>query len=151
LAEIDRVTWSGSVTPAARWSADRGFFAAGADPHNVLLAEVDGVTAGYAQLDAPTPLASNRHVLELRGLAVLPPYQRRGVARQLIAAAIDAAAARGVRRLRLRVLATNQVARGFYASLGFAVEGILHEEFLIDGRYVDDVLMAIRVKAGEPA
>jgi ribosomal protein S18 acetylase RimI-like enzyme len=149
LAEIDRATWSGTITPAARWSTDRGFFAAGADPRDVLLAGLDRVTAGYAQLAAPTPLASNRHVLELRGLAVLPAYQRRGIGAQLIVAAISAAAGRGVRRLRSRVLATNQVAQGLYASLGFEIEGILREEFLIDGRYVDDVLMAIWVDAEE--
>lgn len=147
LAEIDRATWWGTITPAARWSTDRGFFTPGVDPRNVLVAEVDRVTAGYAQLEAPTPLASNRHVLELRGLAVLPAYRRRGIGRQLIAAAINAAAGRDVRRLRLRVLATNHIARGLYASMGFAIEGILRKEFLIDGRYVDDVLMAIWIDA----
>ena len=114
----------------------------------MLVAELDRVTVGYAQLAAPTPLASNRHVLELRGLAVAPAYQGRGIGRQLLAGAINAAAGRGVRRLRLRVLATNPVARDLYASLGFAVEGILREEFLINGRYVDDLLMAIGVDAG---
>jgi len=34
-----------------------------------------------------------------------------------------------------------------YASMGFAIEGILRKEFLIDGRYVDDVLMAIWIDA----
>ena len=145
LVEIDRATWSGSVSPSARWSTDRGFFDQGVDPHDVLVAELDRLTVGYTKLGPPTPLASNRHVLDVQSLAVLPAYQRRGIGRQLIAAAIEAAAARGVRRLRLRVLTTNPVAQRFYASLGFKMEGILREEFLIDGRYVDDVLMAIWV------
>lgn len=148
LAEIDRETWSGSVTPAARWPQDRPFFAAGDDPGDVLVAEIDGdgvrggAVVGYAKLGAPTPLASNRHVVEVRGLAVLPAYQRRGIGARLIAAATEAAAAAGVRRLTLRVLATNPDAQRLYASLGFEVEGVLREEFLIDGQYVDDVLMA---------
>jgi RimJ/RimL family protein N-acetyltransferase len=32
-----------------------------------------------------------------------------------------------------------------YERLGFSREGTLREEFLIDGRYVDDVLMARRL------
>jgi ribosomal protein S18 acetylase RimI-like enzyme len=143
LAEIDRATWSAATTPAALREAGRRFFEDDVDPHDVLVAELDRVTVAYARLGAPTPVSSNRHVLELQGLAVLPDYRRRGIGRQLIAAAIDTAAGRGVRRLRLRVLATNRGARQLYASLGFEVEGILHEEFLIDGRYVDDVLMAV--------
>ena len=49
---------------------------------------------------------------------------------------------RGARKLSLRVLGDNTVARGLYESCGFAVEGVLRDEFLVDGRYVDDVLMA---------
>jgi hypothetical protein len=30
-----------------------------------------------------------------------------------------------------------------YESCGFRVEGVLREEFRIEGRYVDDVLMAL--------
>jgi ribosomal protein S18 acetylase RimI-like enzyme len=145
LVEIDRATWSGSITPSACRSTEVGFFDHGLDPHDVLVAELDRITVGYAKLGAPTPLASNRHVLDVQGLAVLPGYRRRGIGRQLIGAAINEAAARGVRRLRLRVLASNPIAQQFYASLGFEMEGILREEFLIDGRYVDDVLMVIWV------
>jgi len=62
-------------------------------------------------------------------------------------AAIDAAAARGARKLMLRVLASNATARALYDSCGFEVEGIVREAFLLEGRYVDDVLMARRVPA----
>ena len=55
------------------------------------------------------------------------------------------AASRGARRLTLRVLGPNAVARGLYEACGFTVEGVLREEFLLDGRYVDDVLMALEL------
>jgi ribosomal protein S18 acetylase RimI-like enzyme len=84
-------------------------------------------------------------VLEIQALAVAPAQQRRGVGRDLLAAAIEAATERGARRLTLRVLATNAAARRLYSSMGFEVEGVLRGEFLIDGSYVDDVLMAARV------
>ena len=104
---------------------------------------IDGAVAGYVKLARALPLESNRHVLEIRGLAVDPARQRRGVGRLLIAAAAREASARGARRLTLRVLAPNTAARAFYESCGFKVEGVLREEFLLDGRYVDDVLMAL--------
>ncbi|WP_143674119.1 GNAT family N-acetyltransferase, partial [Streptomyces caniscabiei] len=45
----------------------------------------------------------------------------------------------------LRVLGHNTPARKLYESEGFVVEGVLPEEFLIDGAYVDDVLMGRRL------
>jgi RimJ/RimL family protein N-acetyltransferase len=32
-----------------------------------------------------------------------------------------------------------------YEASGFSVEGVLREQFLLDGRYVDDVLMGRRL------
>jgi ribosomal protein S18 acetylase RimI-like enzyme len=142
LAQIDRSTWSCWITPAPRWPANHKFFKTDVDPDDVLVAEVDGAAVGYLKLGAPTPLPANRHVLEVKGLAIARACQRRGIGRQLVGAGIDEAAERGVHRLTLRVLATNPAARRLYLSLGFEVEGILRDEFLIEGRYVDDVLMA---------
>ncbi len=54
---------------------------------------------------------------------------------------------RGARKLSLRVLGFNVRARQLYESCGFRVEGVLRAEFYLDGRYVDDVLMAHRLGA----
>ena len=81
-------------------------------------------------------------MLEIQGLAVHPSFQRRGLARALISAAVEEARRRGVRQLRLRVLGPNAAARALYASCGFDVVGVLPGEFLLDGRYVDDVIMS---------
>ena len=81
----------------------------------------------------------------INGLAVDPSAQRQGIARTLIDGAIAQARRDGVRRLRLRVLSTNPGARALYARAGFRVEGILEDEFVIDGERVDDVLMALTV------
>ncbi len=146
LAQIDRDTWSGSVTPAPRWPGDGGFFQKDTDPRDVLVASVDGTPVAYVKLGSPTQLPSNSHVLEIQGLAVTPAYQGHGFGRRLLAAAIEEARARGARRLTLRVLAVNRPARELYASAGFEIEGVLREEFLVGGAYVDDVLMAIPLK-----
>jgi ribosomal protein S18 acetylase RimI-like enzyme len=79
-------------------------------------------------------------VLELN-IAIHPKYQRQGVGRVLMDALLKFAAERGVRKLSLRVLGSNPGAIAFYKSCGFVEQGRLVEEFLINGTYVDDILM----------
>ncbi len=45
------------------------------------------------------------------------------------------------------MLGPNDAARALYESAGFVVEGIQRDEFFLDGRYVDDVLMALDLTA----
>jgi ribosomal protein S18 acetylase RimI-like enzyme len=142
LAQIDAATWTSIVTPAPSPAAGTAFFRPGTQSDDVLVAEVDGVVAGYAKLAQPTPLAAHAHVLELGGLAVGPSHQRAGIGRRLVEASVEEARRRGARKLSLRVLGHNGGARQLYASCGFVVEGVLAGEFLLDGRYVDDILMA---------
>jgi RimJ/RimL family protein N-acetyltransferase len=47
----------------------------------------------------------------------------------------------------LRVLEPNRAARQLYARSGFEIEGILREQFLLNDRYVDDILMALDLTA----
>jgi ribosomal protein S18 acetylase RimI-like enzyme len=142
LAALDRDTWSWDVSPAPRPPDGRPFFRDEHRPENVLVAVLGGEVAGYVEIAPVLPLESNGHVLEVRGLAVGPAFHRRGVGRALLGAAADEARSRGARKLSLRVLAPNAGARALYEACGFAVEGVLRDEFLLDGRYVDDVLMA---------
>ena len=141
LVRLDRATWSPENAVVPLWPEDTDFFAR-RSPDDVLVAEQDGATVGYVALGSPTPLECNRHVLHVQGLAVDPSAQRQGVGRRLVEAAAEEAARRGVRKLGLRVLGGNASARALYASAGFVVEGVLRDEFRLDGRFVDDVLMA---------
>jgi ribosomal protein S18 acetylase RimI-like enzyme len=140
LVALDRAVWSPELSVGPEPAPDTRFFAR-TDPGDVVVAEEDGTVIGYVQVEPATPLASNAHVLEIHGLAVAPDRQRRGIARVLLEAALEHARGRGARRLRLRVLGTNAAARATYRASGFVEEGILREEFLLEGRYVDDVLM----------
>jgi ribosomal protein S18 acetylase RimI-like enzyme len=144
LVAIDRASWSPAQSVGASPAPDARFFD-GVDPADVLVAEEAGAVAGYVQLEPATPLASNAHVLEIHGLAVDPARRRRGIARALLDAAAEHARAREARRLRLRVLAPNTGAIALYRACGYEQEGVLREEFLLDGRYVDDVLMALKL------
>ena len=142
LKDIDAATWTAGVSPAPPPSVDAAFFGERIVPADVLVAETGGVIAGYAALGRSLPLASRSHVLEILGLAVHPARQQRGVGRRLVEACIEQARNRGAHKLSLRVLGGNIAARRLYESCGFAVEGVLREEFFLGGRYVDDVLMA---------
>jgi len=142
LRTIDLATWSTSVSPAGPPSLATSFFdSTRAD--EVLVAVLDGAVVGYATLGRWYDIAASAHVLELKGLAVLPDHQRHGIGRRLVDAAIAAARRRQARRLALRVLGPNAAARTLYESCGFQIEGIFREQFLLDGRYVDDVFMAV--------
>ncbi|MFE6200628.1 GNAT family N-acetyltransferase [Streptomyces sp. NPDC057838] len=142
LGRLDRATWSPLHAVQPRPEPPYAPFFSERDPAaECLVAEVDGALAGYLRLGTATPLACNAHVRMIRGLAVAEEARGRGVARALLRAAGEEARRLGARRLTLRVLAHNAPARALYASEGFAVEGILPEEFFLDGTYVDDVFM----------
>ena len=146
LARLDAAAW----TPASGFPsvAERvndpffTFFTDDSPPEAHLVAELDGRLAGYIRVKPASPLRENAHVLGIVGLAVAPADRRRGVASALLAAAEQHARDRGARKLSLRVLSTNEAAMRLYERLGFQREGTLRDEFRIDGRFVDDVLMA---------
>lgn len=142
LALLDRAAWSPlhSVQPRPE-PPYAPFFDERHVPDDYLVAELDGTVAGYIRLALPTPLACNRHVRQIQGLVVADEARGAGVGRALLRAAQDEARRHGARRLTLRVLGHNTPARRLYESEGFVVEGVLPEEFLLDGTYVDDVSM----------
>jgi ribosomal protein S18 acetylase RimI-like enzyme len=139
---IDRATWSTLTSPSPPPAEGAPFFGTRTAPADVLVAEVDGKVAGYIAIRPPTELEASSHVQHVNGLAVDPALQGRGVGRTLLEAAATEAGRRGARRLTLRVLEPNVAARHLYESCGFLVEGVLRGEFHLDGRDVDDVLMA---------
>jgi ribosomal protein S18 acetylase RimI-like enzyme len=141
LAILDRAAWTPFSSPGPLDEAEP-FFNERTAPEDVLVAVVDGEVAGYLRLNRGSRFRSSDHVLTVNGVAVDPARQGRGIGRALIDAAIAEARARGARRLTLRVFSPNERARRLYESAGFVVEGVLRDEFFLDGRYVDDILMA---------
>jgi ribosomal protein S18 acetylase RimI-like enzyme len=148
LKRIDRATWSWLSSPAPRPPDGLPFFHERVQLNDVLVGVVDGAVAGYVKLTHPTPLPASRHVIRINGLAVAPEFQRRGVGRALLEAAAAESRRRGARKLTLGVFGPNDGARRLYESCGFVVEGIQREEFFVEGRYVDDVLMALDLNGG---
>jgi ribosomal protein S18 acetylase RimI-like enzyme len=145
LRRIDLATWSPLTSPSAppeNPDEYRFFDGDRRTPDNLLVAVRGGRIAGWVKLTPATPLPSGDHVKLINGLAVDPEHQGAGVGRALIEAAVERAKVLGARKVSLRVLGHNDAARRLYERCGFVVEGILKEEFLLDGRYADDVFMA---------
>jgi RimJ/RimL family protein N-acetyltransferase len=145
LAELDLRCWSTLSAVGTRPSPGDRFFDAAHPPGDFLVAVVDGRIAGYLRLVAAAPLPSNAHVRQIQGLAVDAWARGRGVGLGLLEAACAETRRQGAHRLTLRVLGHNEPARRLYEKAGFVVEGVLPEEFLLDGVYVDDILMGRRL------
>jgi RimJ/RimL family protein N-acetyltransferase len=142
LGRLDRAAWSTlhAVQPRPRPPYEP-FYSERFGPRDHLVAELGGRIAGYVRLGFPTPLACNAHVRQILGFVVAEDARGTGVGRALLRAVQEEARRQGARRITLRVLGHNTPARRLYESEGFVVEGVLREEFLLDGTYVDDVLM----------
>ncbi|RAJ65396.1 L-amino acid N-acyltransferase YncA [Streptomyces sp. Amel2xB2] len=143
LGELDRRNWSPRYAVHPRPVPPYApFFDAAHLPADHLVAELDGLgVVGFIRVVPPTGLPSHAHVRAVHGLVVDERARRRGVARALLEAACERARQKGAQRMTLRVLGPNRPARELYGALGFLVEGVLPGEFLLDGEYVDDVLM----------
>lgn len=149
LDEIDRATWSPQVSPGPPRADDVPFFRPRLAPEDVLVAEQDGELLGFAAVTQASPMSAHAGVLVVNGLGVAPAAQGAGVGRALIEAAVEQARARGARKLTLRVLGSNTRALALYERAGFVVEGTLVAEYLLEGRPVDDLLMALHLDADQ--
>ncbi|MET8980359.1 GNAT family N-acetyltransferase [Streptomyces sp. NPDC004539] len=140
LADLDLRTWSRRHAVMPRPEPGAPFFDDRHHPDDYLVATLDDTVVGYLRL-VPAPLAVSAHVRQIQGLAVSDEARGSGLGRGLIRAAMEKAREEGARRITLRVLGHNTPARKLYEGEGFVVEGVQPGEFLLDGEYVDDVLM----------
>lgn len=140
LLEIDNRIWNTATTPAViKWNSVSEYKQRNPEGSQ-LVALVNGKVAGYLGFHSPTPLDTNQHVLEI-DIAVDHHFQGSGVGKSLLSSAEKIFKERGIKKLSLRVLETNSGAISFYQKCGFIEQGKLINEFFIDGKYVNDLLM----------
>jgi len=84
-----------------------------------------GARVGRGAKRKGTPKAKQAKIL---GLAVLPEFRGRGIAKKLIAKAVSRANARGCREVFLLVREDNAAAQRLYAAIGFELRGALAEK-----------------------
>lgn len=146
LRRLDVAAWSPRWAPAPPPDPEQPLVAR-FGTENVIVAAADDDPVGFLILTPWSKLESSRHVLLLNGLVVDPARQGEGIGGRLLEAGIKRARERGARRLVLRVLSTNDAARRLYERHGFRLEGTRHEAFLLEGAYVDDLLLALDLTA----
>ncbi|HMK92672.1 MAG TPA: GNAT family protein [Thermoleophilia bacterium] len=105
-----------------------------------LVGEVDGAVVGNIGghgLD----IEPSRHVLEI-GMSVAAAARGVGVGSALLDAALAWAAVAGYQKVVLSVFPHNERAIALYERHGFVREGVRARQFVREGRYLDEVLMA---------
>lgn len=120
------------------------------DPRTTtLLAEVQRALAGYAQLaPAPRPASGSAGPsMELARFYVAREWHGRGVARELMAAALAAAARAGAHEVWLGVWERNARAIAFYRRSGFETVGA--HRFTMGADVQRDLVMLHRLDRGE--
>jgi len=76
-------------------------------------------------------------------IGVIPEYRRRGIGRELMQRAIASAWKLRISRIQLTVRADNTAAVSLYRRMGFRTEGRHRNAIRIDGKYFDQIAMAL--------
>jgi RimJ/RimL family protein N-acetyltransferase len=114
----------------------------------VLLAELAGELVGYVELTGGS-FRRSRATAHLV-IGVRADAAGRGIGTGLLHSARDWAAAHGLHRLELTVMAHNNRAIRLYERMGFSVEGRRAECLLIDGQFIDELTMAVILPTAPP-
>ena len=114
-----------------------------------LVAVLEGRVCGYASAGPYRPRPAYRFTVE-NTVYVDPAFQRRGLGRALLAALIEACAARGYRRM-VAVIgdSANRPSIQLHEALGFAVVGRIPSVGFKFGRWVDSVILQRPLGAGD--
>ena len=118
----------------------REWLAARGARHPVLVAEIDGAAAGWASLNRFNPRPVYDHVADL-SVYVDRAWRGHGVGRALLGAVIERARAIGYHKMVLTAFPDNAAGMALYARMGFTRVGVYREQGLLDGRWVDVVVM----------
>lgn len=118
------------------------------DPCALMLgAFVQGQLAGMLSLRPVHPALRARHRAGL-GVCVLKAYWGRGIASEMMQAAICTAKAGSLEQLELDVLTTNEAAIRLYRKMGFVETGRRARMMKYrDGTYADALLMTLDLRA----
>jgi len=118
----------------------RAWLAARGPRHPVLVAEVDGQVVGWGSLNPFNPRPAYDHVADF-SLYVARDSRGRGVGRRLLAALIARARTLGYHKIVLSAFPWNASGMTIYRQAGFREVGTYREQGLLDGQWVDTVIM----------
>ena len=108
--------------------------------HPVLVAERAGAVAGWGSLNVFNPRTAYAHVADF-SIYVGREARGGGVGKALLAALVARARELGYHKLVLAAFPQNEAGMRLYTRFGFREVGIYREQGLLDGRWVDVVIM----------
>jgi L-amino acid N-acyltransferase YncA len=108
--------------------------------HPVLVAEREDAVAGWGSLNVFNPRPAYAHVADF-SIYVGREARGTGVGKALLAALIDRARELGYHKLVLAAFPHNQAGMRLYSHFGFREVGVYRDQGLLDGVWVDVVIM----------
>jgi phosphinothricin acetyltransferase len=134
----DRVATLDTVVRTAdgvrQWLAGRG------RRHPVIVACIERETVGWGSLNPFNARAAYDFVADF-SVYVERSWRGRGVGRQLLERLIALARDAGYHKMVLSALRSNTAGIGLYGKAGFSHVGVYREQGILDGRWVDVVVM----------
>ena len=123
-------------TPGERreWLAVRG------PRHPVIVAESEGAVVGWGSLNVFNARPAYQHVADF-SVYVERAWRGRGVGHRLLEGLIERARTIGYHKMVLSTFPTNTAGVRLYERLGFTRVGVYREQGMLDGRWVDTLIM----------
>jgi phosphinothricin acetyltransferase len=119
----------------------RQWLAARSPRHPVIVAEAaDGEVAGWGSLNAFNARQAYRFVADF-SIYVERAWRGKGVGRVMLERLIELGRAHRYHKLVLSAFPTNASGMALYTKLGFRTVGVYKEQGLLDGRWVDTIIM----------
>ncbi|MDE1852489.1 MAG: GNAT family N-acetyltransferase [Thaumarchaeota archaeon] len=137
LADERRYIATEHVSPEQKAVWERSL----SDPNMLWVrADIGGRLVGSLSLGRYGNLKKTRHIRNL-GMGVVKEFREMGVGSALMDYAIKWADSKELKKVVLSVFSTNNAAIELYEKFGFVREGVRRKQFLIDGKFVDEVMM----------
>jgi len=121
-------------------SQERAWFQSHGPLEPILVAEKDGAVIGYAALSRFSQRRCHDHVKDLR-IYIAREWRGKGIGSLLLGNLIEVARERGVRKIVLSALPSNEAGLKLYKKFGFRTVGVYKEHGFLNGEWVDVVIM----------
>ena len=108
--------------------------------HPVLVAEISGSIAGWASLNTFNARPAYQYVADL-SIYLARPWRGKGLGARLLSPLMSQAREFGYHKIILSAFPTNTAGMRLYARQGFTTVGIYKEMGLLDGCWVDTIIM----------
>ena len=108
--------------------------------HPVVVAEQDGRVVAWGSLNAFNPRDAYRHVADF-SIYIERGYRGKGVGTVVLTRLVELARELGYHKMVLSAFPFNAAGMALYERLGFRTVGIYKEQGLLDGRWVDTIVM----------